>query len=637
MGANLVAGGATFRTWAPRATGVNVIGQFNGAANWTPGPNNLMTMDANGYWSGFVSGAQEGDLYKFYVVNGQNEGYKRDPYARELATDLPWPACSCVIRSTTAYPWHDATFVTPDFSDMIIYQMHVGTYAISSPGVCSTFLDVVGKIEHLSNLRVNVLQPLPVDEQESNPPMGYSGSDYFSADLPYVVYSPVALANHLVTINALLANKGCAPLTVADITAAPAQLKCLIDLCHLYGIAVAFDVVYNHAGGFEGDQQASYFFDLADPASDNNQSLYFTAQGYVGGLSFALWNRDVAQFIINSVSYYINEYHVDGFRYDEISALLSLNSNNGWSFCGNLTDTVRYLKPRILQNAEYWPGEYSASRAQIVAPTAAGCTGFDVMQHDGLRIAIRSAITQSSQGQSAPVDFDAIAGNLFPPDLPHAWQAVTCVENHDVVSFHGDQRIVALADDADRRSWYARSRSRVATALLLAAPGIPQLFMGQEFLEDKQWNWDPTDTSHLVWWAGLLPGADAAMVNHLQFTRDAIAVRWNQPALRGENVNPFHIHNQNRVIAFHRWLEETGQDVIVVATLAEGTWYDYQIGFPYPGTWKELFNSDFYDSFPNPQVAGNGGSIQAGGPPLHGFQTSARIVIPANGVVVFCR
>ena len=106
--------------------------------------------------------------------------------------------------------------------------------------------------------------------------------------------------------------------------------------------------------------------------TDNNQSLYFTAQGYVGGLSFALWNQDVRQFLLNTAEGYIKEYHVDGFRYDEISALLSMNTDNGWKFCANLTDTVRYLEPRALQNAEYWPGEFSASRGSILSSTAAG-------------------------------------------------------------------------------------------------------------------------------------------------------------------------------------------------------------------------------------------------------------------------
>jgi 1,4-alpha-glucan branching enzyme len=638
MGATFINGGATFRAWAPRATAVYVNGIFGGAPKTGQTDDLLMAKDASGYWTGFMPGAQDGDLYHFWVVGtSPTPGYKRDPYAREMAEDAPFPTCSCLIRSGTAYPWHDSAFVTPDFSNMIVYQLHVGTYAPSAPGVASTFLDVIGKIEYLVALGVNVLQPLPIDELETNPSMGYNGADYFSPDFPYVVTSLAGLSGYLTTINRLLAAKSFPPLALKDITPGPAQLKAMVDLCHLYGIAVAFDVVYNHAGGFQGDDQSLYFWDRAAYTTDNNQSLYFTDKGLAGGLSFALWNADVRQFIINSARYYVEEFHVDGFRYDEISALLSMNGDSGWSFCSNLTDTLRFVKPRLLQNAEYWPNEYTQPRLSIVAATNNGATGFDVLQHDGLRIAIRAAVQQAAQGQNAWVDFGSIAANLRALDLPHAWQAVTCLENHDVVQAGRDPRIPALADGSNARSWHARSRSRFATGLLLTAPGIPQLFMGQEFLEQHQWNCDPADSAHLIEWAGLDTGSDQPMVDHLRFTQDLIRLRWNQPALRSENVHAFYIHNQNRVIAFHRWLDGTGNDVIVVATLAEATWYNYAIGFPYPGQWAEVFNSDVYDSWVNPIVAGNGGGISASGSALHGFQASASIVIPANGMVVFAQ
>ena len=641
MGANLVdGGGATFRVWAPRATAVYVNGTLGGTPLTGQTDDLLMAIDANGYWTGYVADAREGDLYHFWVVGAGSSGYKRDPYARELATDSPFPTCSCLIRSATAYPWHDSAFVTPDFSNMIIYQLHIGTYAPSAPGVASTFLDVIGKIEYLVALGINVLQPLPIDEMETDPSMGYNGADYFSPDFSYVVTDPAALAKYLTTINLLLALKGFPPMSIQDITPGPAQLKALVDLCHLYGIAVAFDVVYNHAGGFMGDDQSLYFYDRAVNTGDNNQSLYFTNMGLAGGLSFALWNNDVCQFIINSASYYINEFHVDGFRYDEISALLSLNEDSGWTFCCDLTNTLRYIKPRLLQNAEYWPYEfqnYPRPAPLIVAPTASGGTGFDVLQHDGLRSAVRTAVQQASYGQSAAVDFDAIAGNLYPQGFAHGWQAVPCIENHDIVKVGQELRIPALADGSNHRSWYARSRSRFATGLLLTAPGIPQIFMGQEFMEDKQWSENPTAPDTLIWWGGLNSGADPAMVNHLRFTQDLIRLRRNQPALRCDNVNAFYVNDQDRVIAFHRWLEGAGNDVIVVATLAESTWYNYGIGFPFPGPWAEVFNSDVYDNWVNPIVAGNGGGIMASGGPLHGFSASANIVIPANGIVVFAR
>lgn len=645
MGATLLAGGGvTFRTWAPRALAVYVNGVFAGTPLTGQADDLLMAKDANGYWTGFIPQAQEGDLYHFSVAGTGASGYKRDPYARELATDAPFPNDSCVVRSATAYPWHDAGYVTPDFTNMIVYQAHIGTYAISTPGIASTFLDLIGKIPYLTALGINILQPLPVDEVETDPSMGYDGADYFSPDFPYIVTDPTALAQYLATINGLLQAKGLSPLALSDIGSAPGQLKAMVDLCHIYGIGVVFDVVYNHAGGFtvnnQLDDECIYYFDRVPDVNNNNDSLYFTDQDRgTGGLSFALWNNDVRQFLIDNACYYIGELHADGFRYDEISDLISMNCDSGWSFCCDLTGTLRFVKPRLLQNAEFWPGEvgnYPKSTQSIVTAVADGGAGFDVVQHDGLRTAVRGAITSASYGQQAAIDFDSIAGALYPSGFAHAWQTVTCVENHDIVKVGADQRIPYLADSSDRRSWYARSRSRFATGILLTAPGIPQLFMGQEFLEDKQWSWD-AQSSNLIWWGGLNSGADPAMVNHLRFTQDLIRLRWDQPALRGDNVNPFHVSDVNRVLAYHRWLDGIGADVVVVATLSETTWYNYAVGFPGAGDWAEIFNSDVYDNWVNPIVAGNGGGITASGPPMHGLPASASIVIPANGFVVFAR
>jgi 1,4-alpha-glucan branching enzyme len=171
--------------------------------------------------------------------------------------------------------------------------------------------------------------------------------------------------------------------------------------------------------------------------------------------------------------------------------------------------------------------------------------------------------------------------------------------------------------------------------------------MGQEFLEDKQWCPDPRSSAHRIWWGGLASAGshavDPTMADHLRFTQDAISLRNSQPALRGEGLNVFYASNSDRVIAFQRWVVGVGQDIVVVATLSESTWWGYQLGFPSAGHWVEIFNSDVYDScnangvLVNPQVAGNNGGVNADGPPLHGLPASASVVIPANGVVVFAK
>jgi 1,4-alpha-glucan branching enzyme len=91
------------------------------------------------------------------------------------------------------------------------------------------------------------------------------------------------------------------------------------------------------------------------------------------------------------------------------------------------------------------------------------------------------------------------------------------------------------------------------------------------------------------------------------------------------------------VLAFHRWIEGRGQDVVVAASLNESTYYSYAMGFPVPGPWVEVFNSDVYDGWVNPAVAGNGGGLFASGPPMHGLPTSAEVVLLANSIVVFTR
>jgi len=126
-------------------------------------------------------------------------------------------------------------------------------------------------------------------------------------------------------------------------------------------------------------------------------------------------------------------------------------------------------------------------------------------------------------------------------------------------------------------------------------------------------------------------------VDQLRFTQDVIRLRWRQPALRGPRVRVIHVHNHNRVLAFHRWLEGRGRDVLVIASLNDTTSYNYWVGFPAAGRWVEVFNSDVYDNWVNPTVVGNGGAVEATGAPLHGFEASCAIVLPANAVIVFAR
>jgi 1,4-alpha-glucan branching enzyme len=637
MGASLLGAGATFRVWAPGAEHVYLA--LDAAAGYLPRPEDELARNpVSGHWTGFFPGVADGTRYRFFVIGPGGSGLKRDPWAREL--DLSgYPECDCIVRDPASYPWHDQGFAPPPFNDLVVYQFHVGVfYARDDQGRdlrsrrAARFLDVLDRVEYLADLGVNALQPLPVVEFPGEWSMGYNGTDIFSPERDYSV-PPGELPPYLDKVNALLAKKGFPGLAIGQLTGQVNQLKALIDVCHLNGLAVLVDVVYNHAGG-NLDAQSIDYFDF--PASrDPGDSIYFSPDDWAGGRVFAFQRPEVQEFLIGNASLFVDEYHADGLRFDEVTVI---DAKGGWSMCQRLTQALRERRPAAALIAEYW-GE---QRWRAIWNPPDGM-GFDIGYADALRDGVRGLLRQVSAGAAAPADLGQLRAGLERPwNVPLAWQAYNCIENHDLVldadGDHRHPRIPELADGSDPRSWYARSRARVATALLLTAPGVPMMFMGQEFLEEKLWSDDPHRADCLIWWDGLA-GADRHMGDFHQLTRDLIWLRRRHPALRSDPITVYPPDNDNRVLAFQRWVPDAGRDVVVVASLRESTFHDhsYPLGFPQPGHWHEVFNSDFYDCLPNPAVEGNPGGIDASGPPANGLPHSGNVTVPANSVLVFAR
>lgn len=634
MGATLVDGGATFRVWAPRAREVYVaLGDTRG---YRPrAEDQLVRGPTPGHWTGFVPDVVDGAYYRFYVV-GAGAGLKRDPWARELEPDVPLEDCDCVVRATGTYPWHDASFRPPAFNDLVVYQLHVGVFSarddhgrdLRGGGRVAKLLDAVERLEYLADLGVNAVQPLPVVEFHGEWSLGYNGTDLFSPETDYCVPRR-DLAPYVDRVNALLATRGHPPVHGDQLAGQVNQLKAFVDLCHVFGIAVLMDVVYNHAGGGLDAHSLDY---LDMPPDSDRTSLYFSDRELAGGKIFAFGKPEVRSFLIENATTFLGNYHADGLRFDEVTVI---DGNGGWSLCQDLTSTLRYRKPSAALIAEYW-GEQRWLATQP-APTG---MGFDLGYSDGLRDGVRDALAQAAGGATAHVDLAPVRRGLRRPyGTEFAWQAYNCLENHDLVldadGDHRHPRIARLAGGDDTRSWYARSRARVATGLLLTAPGVPMLFMGQEFLEDKLWSDDPHRDELMIWWDGL-DRADRHMADFHHCTRDLINLRRRLPALRSEPVVVYPLDDTARVLAFHRWVPGIGKDVVVVSSLAETTFHgDFHLGFPARGPWHEAFNSDYYDHLPNPWVQGNNGPFPADDDPRHDMPHSARITLPANSILVF--
>jgi 1,4-alpha-glucan branching enzyme len=160
--------------------------------------------------------------------------------------------------------------------------------------------------------------------------------------------------------------------------------------------------------------------------------------------------------------------------------------------------------------------------------------------------------------------------------------------------------------------------------------------MGQEILEHQPWHDDIRFWSQfLISWDGL--SSDRAMRDFLRFVQDLVSLRRRHPALFGDGIHIPQVHEHDRVIVMHRWVEREGHDVVVVASLNEATLDSYAVELPAPGHWREIFNSDLYDHFPNPWVVGNADGIWANGPAGRTYPRTARIRIPANGALVLAR
>ena len=623
MGANLIADGAIFRVWAPRAQAVYAIGDFNLRVR---NHASLLTRDEFGHWRGFIPGVRDRERYMFYVVGEGSEGPKRDPYAREL--ESPFPS-ECIVRKTD-FPWHESGYVTPPFHEFVLYQLHVGTFFTPNlPHKGGTFLDVACKLPYLTELGVTALQLMPIQEFQTSFSLGYNGTDYFSPEMDFAVADD-DLSPYVAKVNGLLDAKGLRRYRTEDLRGEMNQLKALVDLCHLHGLAVILDVVYNHAGGEFGDQSL-YFFDRQSPAGGQGNSLYFTDKGHAGGLVFDFAKPEVRDFLIQNATFFLDEYRVDGFRYDQVSVIDHDGAPHGWRFCQDLTATLHAHRPEALHHAEYW----NVNPYVVKAPPNGA--GFDTTLTDGLRVAIRDVIGNASAPDERPLNMTGLARSLWPEGFREQWRFVQGPENHDIVYRDREQRIARLGDPANPRSWFARSRARVAVGLSLTAPGIPMLFMGQEFLEDKQWSDDFVSHHDLLLnWAGLDRG-DKQMLDHVRFTGELLTMCRNTPGLRGQGFRTVHAHDQNRVLAFHRWVEGAGHDVIVVVYLAPFNWFGYRIGFPGGGEWREVFNSDVYEHWVNPVVIGNGGRVVADPHPLHDLGYSAALVLPANSLLIFAR
>ena len=534
--------GVTFRTWAPNATSVSVGGTFN---NWSASAHPLSS-EGNGWWSRDVPLIQAGAQYKFAITRGGTTYWKNDARARKLTSSVG----NSVVYSPSAYSWQSGTFQMPEWTKLVAYELHVGTFFVpSGTALPGTFATATQKLDHLQSLGINAIELMPVAEFPGDISWGYNGSH------PYSVESALG---------------------------GPDALKAFVDAAHQRGMAVMGDVVFNHIGPndmdlwqYDGWSTSSTTGGIFFYEDANSSTPWGPRPNYGRG--------EVRTYLRDNAMMWLDEFRMDGLRFDgtkfmRLRDYAGPEIPDGWSLLQWCNDSADAQFPGKLMIAEDL-GE----NAWISKTTGAGGAGFDTQWDGAFAFPVRAALEASSDSSR---DMYAVRDAVNKSFNASMQQRVIYTENHDEVA-NGRTRVPEAIWPGNAGSYYSRKRSTLGAALVMTAPGIPMIFQGQEFLED---GWfaaeDPLDWTKATTYSKI-----TAMY------RDLIALRknanGNTKGLTGYFTNVFHVNNGSKLIGFQRWQNGgPGDDVVVLSNFSNTSFPNYRIGLPRAGLWRVRFNSD---------------------------------------------
>lgn len=588
MGAVLHPQGVTFRVWAPNADFVSVTGTFN---DWSEEAHPLRHAH-HGYWETDVQGAKAGDEYRFHLRNGDLRLSKIDPYARQVTSSVG----NGVIFDRN-FDWGDSTFQLPTFNQLVIYELHVGSFFDRPGGKPGDFASVIAKLDYLARLGVNVIQIMPTAEFAGDFSWGYNPAHIFAVESAY---------------------------------GGPNELKRLVKAAHEKGIGVILDVVYNHFGPSDLD-----LWQFDGWSEHNGGGIYFyndwRAETPWGATRPDYGRGEVRQFIHDNAMMWLDEFRMDGLRYDMTLYIRSVRGDtdnkgeelaDGWGLTQWINQDVRKHRPHKILIAEDL-----RNNEWLTKQPGEGGAGFHSQWDANFVHPVRAAVTEINDHQRS---MNAVRDAILCRYNGDAFQRVIYSESHDEVA-NGKARVPAEVNPDDPKGWHAQKRSTLAAALVFTSPGIPMLFQGQEFLQgewfrdDVPLDWDLNDE-----FRGLV-----------RMYRDLARLRLNRGGLTrglcGQGARVHHVNDGSNLVAFCRWDQRgPGDDVVVVANFASVFAENYVVGFPAAGEWKLRFNSDWTGY--SPDFTGEFvGDVTAEERPYDGCSASAALRIAPYSVVIYSK
>ncbi len=591
--------GTYFAVWAPNADRVCVVGSFN---NWDAESHLLHARKHSGIWEGFIPGVGKGTLYKYHI-HSRFHGYrveKADPFS--LFNEIP-PKTASIVWDVD-YDWRDGEWMTsrgPRNSleaPISIYEVHVGSWMrVPDEGNRSLgYRELAPKMaDYVQQMNFTHVEFLPIMDHPFFGSWGYQITGYF-------------------------APSGC--------FGTPQDFMYLIDYLHQRGIGVILDWVPSHfptdehgLGYFDG----THLYEHADPRKGVHQEW--------GSCIFNYGRHEVQSFLISNALFWLEKYHVDGFRVDAVASMLYLDyaRNEGeWipneyggrenleaiTFLRRFNEEVYRSHPDVQTIAEE-----STSWPMVSRPTYLGGLGFGLKWDMGW---MHDTLYYMSQD---PV-YRKFHHNNLTFRMLYAWHENFVLPlSHDEV-VHGKGSLIGKMPGDD---WEKFANLRALFGYMYAQPAKKLLFMGGELGQWSEWAHDRGIEWHLLQF-GPHQGLQrwVSDLNHLYRS---------EPALHERDLEPSGFEwidcsdAESSVISLLRKGKSTEDEILIACNFTPLPRLNYRLGVPSRGSWRELLNSDATGY--GGSGMGNLGTVEAGPGEMHGRPNSMMVTLPPLSVIFF--
>jgi 1,4-alpha-glucan branching enzyme len=529
-----------FHLFAPRNQGAALIGSFS---EWKEIP---MEKGEDGYFRTQVELEDGAYQYKFRIQT-KSPNFEPDQWVDVIdpyATDVNEERKVGIVRIkdgkkiVDTYVWQHDDTPLPENHELVIYEMHVADFTGGEVGSYKRgkYVDAIEKLDYLSELGINAIELMPVNEYPGDYNWGYKVRHYFATESSY---------------------------------GSTEDLKRFIDECHARGIRVFVDGIYNHTDEecplLQIDRNYWYYEHMHYPEDPNN---YWGPELNYDNYDEKLDVKPAWKYVGDVVRFWVQEYHIDGIRFDAVRQLAN-NEFLNWL----ATQAKKNTAPKPFYNI----AEHIPDTSTITTPEGP----LDACWHESFRYFV----------------IPHICGEKFEPEKlkevldPRRQGYGAAINVINYLATHDREHLLRELGDRLRRGSAERGifdedafrRAKLGAVLLITAMGIPMLWMGEEFGEHKRKSETVTQPKKIAW-----PLLERDQNRDLfEYYKKLIALRKQNPALQSDNIDFVHENVDAKVLAYLRWNEE-GSRVVVVANFSDQNLSGYHIPhFPCAGTWHE--------------------------------------------------